>query len=204
MNRSLNVRTIAILYFFLFSGCGDSQLNVFQRIADTLDVSLETSVVWRFSVDDGSEETWEFTPTSSEGERTLSLTRRATLGGITLPNPRQDLYRIDALGLTWLRQGDCAVQSPPCRRLISEPLLLRVPFPSVMELETTEVQIEPTVSTTGRLRTRGEQDGLHFEFTYGWNWDGDGEGVWRLETGAGVQEFTEVIAGGSPRLGTRL
>jgi hypothetical protein len=73
-----------------------------------------------------------------------------------------------------------------------------------MELETTEVQIEPAVSTTGRLRTRGEQDGLHFEFTYGWNWDGDGEGVWRLETGAGVQEFTEVIAGGSPRLGTRL
>ena len=204
MNRSLNVRTIAILYFFLVAACGEPSPSVFQRTAESFGVKLDEQVAWRFTVDDGSEETWTWIPKPTDGERVLLLQRTAMMGGIPLPNPRQDLFRVDGLGLTWLWQGDCAVQIPPCRELVSEPLLLRIPFPPVMELNSTEVEMQPTPSQPARLWTRGVKEGLDFEFAYGWNWDDGGEVTWRLGVTTGVQEFNEVIGGGSPRHGTRL
>ncbi|MBM66612.1 MAG: hypothetical protein CMH55_10300 [Myxococcales bacterium] len=202
--RSLNARAIAILYFGVLIACGDPEPDIFHRTADLLGLDLQKPTVWQFSVDDGSEESWTFTPSQVDGSHQILLQRQSTIDGIPLPNPREDLLGIDALGLAWLRHGDCAVVAPPCRELQSAPLLVRLPFPPEMEPETTDVGLLPAATGPGRLRTRGVLNGLSFELVYSWDWDGGGESTWMLESNTGLLEFTDVIAGGSPRHGSRL
>jgi len=67
-----------------------------------------------------------------------------------------------------------------------------------------DVELQPPTSTVNRLRTRGEHLGSQFQLIYSWDWDEGGETVWGIEAVHGVREFTDVIAGGSPRSGSRL
>ena len=204
MNRSLNVRGIAILYFLVATACGEPAVDLYQRNAELLGLDLQEETVWRFSVDDGSEEAWTLTPSLHDDRWQVLLTRSATIGGIPLPNPREDLLGIEALGLAWLRQGDCAVQVPACRQLGAAPILLRLPFPTEMAPHSADVELQPPASSGSHLRTRGEQIGSQFQLVYTWDWDEGGETVWAFEAHHGLREFTDVIAGGSPRSGSRL
>lgn len=174
------------------------------RLAAELGIELGTETRWNFAVDDGSEAQWALSAAGGDSPYRFILTRSATLGGTPLPNPREDLFALSALGLTWLQMGDCAVQQPPCRELKAQPLILRVPFPGQMDPQSMDAELAPSPQTGGRVSTRGEADGEDFVLTFSWDWDGGGESIWTLSPTVGVVKFTDRFGGGSATTGHRL